>query len=121
MKKILFIFIILAFTFSTGYVLVKFYSYIFAVEVEGKIVRVERVTSPTAILGDIPSSQVYSYAVAIKKTNGEIYTASSEDRQWSIAAEGQCVTAKFFPYPPWDFDKGGTYHGARLIKLKDCM
>ena len=120
MKKIIFIFIVIVFTIGTGYLTIRYYSYIFAVKVEGRIEAVERVTQPTAILGEIPSSQVFSFAVAMKNYNGEIYTASSEDRQWAIAKVGMCATAKFFPYPPWEFDKAGTYFGARLVKLRDC-
>ena len=111
---------ILLFTALAGYVTVRFYSYLFAVKVDGKIVSVERVTSPTAILGNLSASQIYSFAVAIKDKNGEIFTASSEDRQWAVAKNDMCVVAKFFPYPPWDFDKAGTYFGARLVKLKEC-
>ncbi|MDH5654699.1 MAG: hypothetical protein OEZ34_02250 [Spirochaetia bacterium] len=121
MKKYLIIFLTLAFSFGAGFITIKFYSYIFAVKVDGRIERVERVTSPTAILGDIPSSQVFSFAVAVKNSEGEIFSASSEDRQWAIAEKGQCATVKFFPYPPWEFDKAGTFFNARLLKLKDCM
>ena len=121
MKKLIIILIVLALTAGTGYLSIKYYSYIFAVEVDGTIEAVERVTSPTAILGEIPSSQVFSFAIAVKNKEGEIFTASSEDRQWAIAKEGQCATVKFFPYPPWEFDKAGTFFGARLLKLKDCI
>lgn len=60
--------------------------------------------------------------MAIKdETSGEIFTASSEDRQWAaVQGEGLCAEAKFFPYPPWQLDKAGTYHGARLLKLWNC-
>jgi hypothetical protein len=120
MKKISILFTILLLTVGVGYFTIHFYSYIFAVEVDGKIEAVERVIAPTAILGDVPSSQIFSYAVAIKNAKGEIYTASSEDRQWAVAKAGMCASAKFFPYPPWEFDKANTYFGARLIKLKEC-
>ena len=120
MKKIIITLTILLFTFGAGYSVIRFYSYLFAVKVEGKIISVERVTEPTAILGSVPSSQVFSFAVAIKNEEGEIFTASSEDRQWAVTKTDMCVVAKFFPYPPWEFDKGGTYFGARLIKIKEC-
>ena len=120
MKKALLIFILLVVSGFSGYILVSYYSYIFSKNIDGKLEGVERVTSPTALLGNVPSSQVFSFAIAIRTPDGEIYTASSEDRQWSIAKQGMCAKVKFYPYPPWDFEKGGTYFNARLIKLHDC-
>jgi hypothetical protein len=104
------------------YVCVAYYSYVFAKNVIGEIVAVERITDNTAIITGrtVDASQLFSYAVAIRSKNGEIYTSSSEDRQWSVAQKGQCAEAKYFPYPPWDLDKGGTFYGARLVRLFDC-
>jgi hypothetical protein len=96
------------------------YGYVFARNVKGEILEVERVTQPTAVMGAMDTAQLYSFAVAIKEPNGEIITASSEDRQWAIAKKGFCVEAKFYPYPPWDLDKAGTFFNARLIKLSEC-
>lgn len=96
------------------------YSYVFSRNVKGEILEVERVTHPSAILGNVTSNQVYSFAVAVKEASGEIVTASSEDRQWAVAKKGFCVEARYYPYPPWDFDKSGTYFNARLVKLYEC-
>jgi hypothetical protein len=63
---------------------------------------------------------MFSFAIAIRDQKGTIHTASAEDRQWAVVEKGQCVEAKFFPYPPWNLDKSGTFFGARLLKLYDC-
>jgi hypothetical protein len=109
---------------AVGFFGTKYYSFIFARTVDGPIEEVERVTQPTAILGGGPGlapNQIYSFAVSIRDTKtGEIVTSSSEDRQWAVAHKGQCAKAKFFPYVPWDFEKAGTYFGARLLHLHDC-
>lgn len=107
---------------SSGLVIFQFYGYLFAKTVNGEIMGIERVNLPTAILGvgDVPTAQMFSFAIAIKDPNGEIFTASSEDRQWAVANKGLCAEAKFFPYPPWNLEKGGTFHGARLVRLTDC-
>lgn len=102
---------------------ISYYSFIFARNVEGVVVGVERVTEGTTIVGTgaaIPTNQLYSFAVAIREKSGEIVTASSEDRQWAVVEKGKCARAKFFPYPPWNFEKSGTYFGARLLHLMDC-
>ncbi len=100
------------------------YSVIFTKDVQGEITGVERIEIPVALMqggnGDI-NSKVFSFAVGIKDAKtGEIYTASSEDRQWAVAQKGQCADAKFLPYPPWDLTKKGTFFGARLVKLYEC-
>nr|HRO68422.1 hypothetical protein [Pseudobdellovibrionaceae bacterium] len=51
---------------------------------------------------------------------GEIVTGPTEDRQWAVAKPGQCAEAEFFPYPPWEFPKWGTYYNVRLLMLRDC-
>lgn len=100
------------------------YSVIFSKTVVGQITSVERVEIPVALLtraeGNI-TSQVFSFAIGIKDTKtGEIYTASSEDRQWAVVQPGQCAEAVFLPYPPWQFTKKDTFFGARLVRLYEC-
>lgn len=100
------------------------YSVIFSKSVNGEITAVERVEIPVALMasrsGDV-TSKVFSFAIGIRDVKtGEIYTASSEDRQWAVAQQGQCAEAVFLPYPPWNFTKKDTYFGARLVKLFDC-
>ncbi len=106
-----------------GFVVFKWYPYVFTKTVTGEIVGVERVnTNETIIMGgaNVPASQIFSFAVAIKDGTGETHTASSEDRQWAVVEKGKCAEAKFLPYPPWELQKWGTYFGARLIRLFDC-
>lgn len=99
---------------------VENYSFIFSRDVVGQVLEVERVTEPAFIGGGVPTAQVFSYAVAIQDKTGEIFTSSSEDRQWAVARKGMCVEAKFYPYPPWNFEKANTYFNARLVRLKEC-
>jgi len=106
------------------YSVVRFYSVIFSKTVVGVITGVERVEIPVALVSrsdaDI-TSKVFSFAIGIKdEKTGEIYTASSEDRQWAVAQPGQCAKAEFLPYPPWQLTKKDTYFGARLIRLYEC-
>lgn len=100
------------------------YSVIFSKTIVGEISAVERVEMPVALMGRLQepmASKIFSFAVGIKDLKtGEIHTASSEDRQWAVAQKGQCAEAVFLPYPPWDFNKKGTYFGARLIRLYEC-
>lgn len=109
-----------------GYVCVRYYSYVFSKEVSGEVFGVEWVAEASAMIvggsagGTLPP-QVFSFAIAVRdRKTGEIYTASSEDRQWAVVSKGQCVTAEFFPYPPWHFEKARTYFGARLLRIYDC-
>lgn len=100
------------------------YSVIFSKTVTGEITGVEKVELPVALItrsdGDI-SSKVFSFAIGIRdQKTGEIYTASSEDRQWAVVQKGQCAEAVFLPYPPWQFTKKDTFFGARLVRLFDC-
>lgn len=64
--------------------------------------------------------QLFSFAIAIRTDDGEIVTASTEDRQWAAALQGRCVTAQYYPYPPWKLAKGGTYFNARLDRQYEC-
>ncbi|MEW6057285.1 MAG: hypothetical protein AB1540_11805 [Bdellovibrionota bacterium] len=123
MKIKLFLAILSVFIVAAGFIAVRFYSFVFAKNVKGEIVGIERVTQPSAIISGqtpIPPSQIFSFAVAVRDETGEITTSSSEDRQWAVAQKGQCVEAKFLRYPPWDLEKSGTFFGARLVRLFDC-
>lgn len=118
--------LVLAFIFAALFFgFFNYYPYIFAKTVVGEVTAVERVSTPMTILTQTstppPPAQIFSFAIAIKdNTSGEIFTASSEDRQWAAVEKGFCAEAKFFPYPPWQLDKSGTYYGARLLRLYDC-
>jgi hypothetical protein len=125
MKKFAYMLVFVMILFGSSVGFVKYYSYIFAKEVKGVIINVEKPNSQMAFVGSnqdqkVTDRQLFSYAVAIQVADGEIITASTEDRQWAVAEKGKCVTAKYYPYPPWDFDKSGTYFGARLLQMHDC-
>ena len=124
MKKLLTILVILLLLIGSGVILFQFYPYIFAKDVEGRILKVERVTQPDTVIssggGSVPSDQMFSFAVAIKDRKGEIHTASSIDRQWAVAQVSQCVEVKFLRYAPWQLETAGTFFGARLLRLFDC-
>jgi hypothetical protein len=103
--------------------LVANYSVIFSKTVIGEITAVERVELPGMLMtrSDAVTSKVFSFAIGIKDAKtGEIFTASSEDRQWAVAMPGQCAEAVFLPYPFWELTKKDTYFGARLVKLYEC-
>jgi hypothetical protein len=102
---------------------IEYYSYLFAKTVSGEVVDVARVNDQTALIATgatIPAHQMFSFAVAIKTHDGQIITASSEDRQWAVVQKGLCADVKMFPYPPWKLDKAGTYFGARATKVYEC-
>ncbi|MGK5084728.1 hypothetical protein WDW37_15650 [Bdellovibrionota bacterium FG-1] len=123
MRKSLIIGILVLFFAAAGFICIRYYTFVFAKNIQGEILKVERVNqNETIVTGNraVPASQLFSFAVAIRDTQGDIHTASSEDRQWAVAQTGQCAHARFFPYPPWDLEKGGTYYNARLIQLFDC-
>lgn len=99
------------------------YSVIFSKTVVGEIISVERVEIPVALMAqsDNVTSKVFSFAIGIKdQKTSEIYTTSSEDRQWAVAQPGQCAEAVYLPYPPWELTKRNTFYGARLVKLYEC-
>lgn len=112
------------FILGVGYILVSYYSVIFAKTVAGELTAVERLLSSqvTVMNNSQPmDAQAFSVAIAVRnKQTGEITTASSEDRQWAAARVGQCAEVRVFPYPPWNLQKAGTYFNARLEKLFDC-
>lgn len=101
---------------------VKYYSFVFSKTIRGEILRVEHIDTADAIIGSraVPNFQLFSFAISLKDEKGEIHTSSTEDRQWAVVSAGQCAEVKFFPYPPWQLDKGRTYFGARLERLFDC-
>lgn len=107
---------------TLGFLFCDYYSFIFARRVVGVVTDVQHIEFNSAIVSrasaDLPF--LHSFAVAIKETEGEIVTASADDRQWAVVKVGQCVEAKYFPYPPWNLEKAGTYYGARLLKLSEC-
>jgi hypothetical protein len=96
------------------------YTWLMRKTVEGEVVSMANLT-PQAVLGTRPVTPnggiTYSFAIAIKASDGTIYSASTEDRQWAIVKEGYRVQATLFPYGPLEWRKQGTYHGARLVRI----
>jgi hypothetical protein len=97
------------------------WSYVFKKSVVGEVEAVEKVTGPLTVLtgaaGRPLDNPAVSFSVAIKdRTTGEIFMASSEDRQWGAVSKGNCVVAVYFPYPPWMLSKANTSHNARLLR-----
>lgn len=109
-----------------GYVFVNYYSFIFSRRVVGTIEKVERVQLNVALMTSSGekaqklNNEMFSFAVAIRQTDGEIVTASATDRQWAVAQPGQCAVAIYYPYAPWHVYKQSTYYDAKLEKLSDC-
>lgn len=113
------IFIVLV-SLVSGYLI--FYSYIHKRTIVGPVNGVKQLLENTAFVAGSqdPSTKIYSFAVGVKDhKTGEIVTGSTEDRQWGVVKEGQCVEAEFFPYPPWNLQKAGTYFNVRVQKLYD--
>lgn len=131
-RKVVTFIVILVVLFVAGYLgsallgktEVNIYSVIFSKTYEGVVENVEKVSPQLALVGGgvtaATSKELFSFAVGLKLRNGEIVTGTSEDRQWAIVQKGQCATAKFYPYPPWELDKSQTFFNVRLLKLVDC-
>ncbi|HVK60150.1 MAG TPA: hypothetical protein VM432_01320 [Bdellovibrionales bacterium] len=121
-KQVFYILIAAIVLVGALYTVVNYYGYIFSQRVSGEILEVERLNQGAALVapGSIAPEALFSFAVAIKADTGEIFTASTQDRQWAVAKKGMCVEALFYPYPFWELDRAGTWNNARLIKLRDC-
>jgi len=97
------------------------WSWVFAKKVRGRIVNVERVTDPSAIISSrTTDAQLHSYAILIQGQDGKLYASSSEDRKWQVAKVGYCVEALLYRYPPWDLDKANGFFNARLDEISVC-
>ena len=122
-KKYFYILMSFALIGFVGYAFVVYYSYVFAKTVEGQVFEIRRVNQPSMVVGSasvVNPSIMHSYAVAIRTLNGEIITASGEDRKCEVVRKGLCANATFYPYPPWNLEKGGTFFNARLNEIKEC-
>lgn len=123
MKSVLYGALAFIFFVLVSYLVVQNYSFIFSRKVTGLIISADRVPVNISLLqgsGDNMNPQMFSFAIAIRQDDGEIVTASAEDRQWAAAQRGLCAEAVYFPYPPWKLMKSGTYYGARLDRLFEC-
>jgi hypothetical protein len=126
MKNFIKIFIVLAIVVGAAWFLIAKWSFVFSKTVIGRVEAIEKFEIPVALIGNqtvegvSANRALFSFAIAIRQEDGQIFTASTEDRQWAAALKGICVKAMFFPYPPWEFGKGGTYFNARLDSQFDC-
>lgn len=71
-------------------------------------------------VNETASQSSFGCAVAVKTRTGDIFTSTCEDQEWAVVAQGDCVEAIFYPYPPWNLEKSGTYLNARLKKQFEC-
>jgi hypothetical protein len=102
---------------------VNYYHILFARKVTGEVISIQKVDAAVDVIstkpGDPLPPRMFSFAVAVEdQETREILVASSEDRRWATVEKGNCVTARFFPYPPWRLDKTGAYFGAQVITFK---
>jgi hypothetical protein len=120
------VFIFVLALIGVGYGVVTNYSWVFSDTYDGQILAVEKVGQvQVAIIENRDVGSLFSYSVKmlIKSKEGKerVVTASAEDRQWAVAKAGECVRARFQPYPPWNLEKGGTYFNARLMEfIRPC-
>lgn len=126
MRKLFWLSMFILLLLVAGYSFFNYYPYIFAKTIEGRVEKVEKMQTNVAVVqGGLDHNQnlaaeLYTFAVAIKSLDGQIHTSAAKDEQWAAVAPGTCVVAKFYPYPPWNMDKAGTYFNARLISSKSC-
>lgn len=114
-------FVLFVLLLASGAFVIANYSWVFAKRVRGRILNVERVTDPNAILSSRTTpEQLHSYAILIQGNDGRLYTSSSDDRKWQVAKKGYCVDALLYRYPPWDFEKANGFYNARLDELSLC-
>lgn len=92
------------------------YKYSTSETISAKVSEINTV-NPGVVLNNIG----FSSAILLQSFDGKIISTSSEDRQWMIVKQGQCVKAKLFKYAPWNFEKAGTFYGARLIQIINCQ
>lgn len=106
------------------FVLIDNYSFIFSKKVIGEVIEIERVTQPAAVLanGVVSSDIMYSFSLVMRdQRTGKYVAASTVDRQFAAVKKGHCAEVRFYPYPPWNFEKSGTFFNARLIEYLDCQ
>lgn len=102
---------------------VGLYGYLKSQDINGRLESVTSAMPEGAIVG-AGQAPVFQASVVIKQGDGSYLTFSTDDRQWASfigeKAKGKCVQARIYPYAPWALSKGGTYHGGRLLSVRDC-
>lgn len=82
---------------------------------EGIVENCEPLNPGQIISGEKLNTKVFSFSLSVD-VGEEFVTFSSEDRQFATVKSKNRIKFKVFQYPPWDFTKGGTYYGGRLLK-----
>ncbi|MEK6554809.1 MAG: hypothetical protein AABZ31_06195, partial [Bdellovibrionota bacterium] len=94
MKSFVTIFIALVLVVSVVYFVLAKWSFVFSKTVTGRIEAIEKFEIPVALIGGQSGSankELFSFAIAIRQEDGQIFTASTEDRQWAAVLKGICV------------------------------
>ena len=113
--------IVAAILIGSGAFVLANYSWVFAKRVHGRILNVERVTDPNAIISArVTEAQMHTYAILIQGEDGRLYTANSENSRWEIAKKGYCVDALLYRRPFWELKVANTFYDARLDELSLC-
>lgn len=123
LKRFMYVLLLLVFFGVVGYLVVDNYSFLFSKKVEGQVINVDRVTHSSMVMGNAvvkANNVLHLFAVSVRNDKGEIFIGRTEDPQWAIVKNGNCVTAVFYPYPPWQLDKANTYFNVILKALKEC-
>jgi hypothetical protein len=88
----------------------------FRKDCSGRVTRINHFNSQPSVSGvAVSPSTMFSSSVEIS-SGDEFVNFSSEDRQFGTIGIGDSVRVAVFKYPPWDFEKVGTYYGGRLLK-----
>lgn len=102
---------------------VGLYGYIKAKDVSGRLESVTSAMPDGAIVGS-GLAPVFQASVLLKQPDGSLLSFSTDDRQWASLigekAKGKCVDVRIFPYAPWKLSKAGTFHGGRILVVKEC-
>lgn len=101
---------------------VNLYSWYYSKDISGKLDSVTSAMPPGGIVNT--TSSVFQAGVVIKQSDGSYITFTTDDRQWAAfigdKVNGKCVTARVYPYAPWELSKAGTYYAGRLLNTSDC-
>lgn len=91
------------------YAVYHYYGTIFSKTVDGRVVRLKA-----------SSGGADSYVIAVRNSNGNIFTSTAQSPRWALVKPGECAEVRFLPYPPWRVNRIGIYASALLIKMRDC-
>ena len=102
---------------------VGLYGYMKSKDVSGQL---ESVTSamPDGAIVQSGEAPVFQASVLLIQPDGSLLLFSTDDRQWASLigekAKGKCFDVRVFPYAPWQLSKAGTFHGGRILSVKEC-